>query len=386
MRAAYGDEGRLVDARVRHEKVFGDSLPRDLVYNGFKNHGSFVVNRCRMGVVRLYVERMTGPNDLFEIIETGQKLVDVSIGALVSYAESQPEMQADPQRMARLRGFLSDDLRRDALNTLLMVWVGFVEIAGQINTEDADAISQREALRVGSFLVERGYLRPSELALLQSPDDVLAFAIARGVIRKIAVVLGHPEAGPLPPKLADLYSHPDKLGELFESARDAAGLSDEAIEKILEPLNLDIFGRGLSGKVIFRSPRKPHRTNGEWYGPASELRWEAAATTGPFVPQMMYAEWIEPDEAFQRRHFGKTVLRDRLADYVSWRMGLPSEQREKWDAAIDVLKPGADLASKLAAIRIDPISDPLIPDDFEQRADPASLPVEWIMEGLTEKE
>jgi hypothetical protein len=65
-------------------------------------------------------------------------------------------------------------------------------------------------------------------------------------------------------------------------------------------------------------------------------------------PSVLYAFWTEPDEAYQAKHFGKTAISgDVLCEYCLWYRALSKEQTAAWDAFVDGLKPGPELADQI---------------------------------------
>jgi len=351
---AYGDSGNEVDKKYKFAGTFEEAVPPDLVHEGMTNHGFVGASACPMGRVVTYVERMPGRDDLFALLAGAEELADTFAQVWAAWARQQPSLQAEPEKLEKLVVFLEGELRNDALNIMLMGWRA---VARDNILEDADLVDedermsglwQAEFLGGVRYLVERGYFRPGEVALLREDGSGVAL---RGVLRKAAAAMGCDDDGPLPPALERL-SDPDAAEAAFEQGLTLIGLTSEELEQRYAPLLPEIFGTGTWGRVVWHCRAQPLETNGAWDEEKCELAWEAEGRQGCETPQLLYAIWAEPDETFQNEHLGSVMLEgERLTKYVSWRAGLPAVQRREWDALITGLRPSKDVLEELKEFR-----------------------------------
>lgn len=352
LRLVYGEPTEHEAKKYRFSKTFGEALPADIAHLDLVNFGRCVIRRSRMGESVTYLERMPGRVDMLEIARAGQEFSDTVAKAFVAYAAQQPEMRQQPEKFKRLKEFLETEFRDDLANGLLLFWL---EIARPTHDEQS-SYGERLQRRLGAYLVERGYIATDAIAAPwdASPPGLLE----QGVLRKIAVVLGHPPTGPLPPRVAELADD-DKLEEALEAGLATLGMTTEELGNMLEPAAFSFFGSAPAGTVIWRCKSEPAESNGTWDAESAELRWETSAVEGVFLPEILHAVWIEPDEAFQRKHFGRVVVKEKLPAYNVWWDGLSAAQAAAWDAFVDGLRPGPDLLRRLRAFRFAPLPSTL---------------------------
>jgi len=91
--------------------------------------------------------------------------------------------------------------------------------------------------------------------------------------------------------------------------------------------------------------------NGTWDAQKGKVTWKTTVREGDNakiqLPAVFWAVWSKPDEAFQKKHFGRLVLSaDKLVEYCIWHAGLTEAEAKPWDALIASLKPGDDLEAK----------------------------------------
>lgn len=351
---AYGDSGNEVDKKYKFAGTFEEALPPDLVHEGLTNHGFVGTSACPMGRVVTYVERMPGRNDLFALLAGAGQLADTLTRVWVAWARQQPSLQAEPEKLEKLVVFLEGELRNDALNIMLMGWqaVRRGNILEDADLDDEDermsGLWQAEFLGGVSYLVERGYFRPGEVALLR--DDGGRVAV-HGVLRKAAAMMGYDRDQPWPAALERLRD-PDAVEMAFEQGLAAIGLTSEELEQQYAPLVPQILGTSTRGRVVWHCAVPPLETNGAWNEEKCELAWEAEGRQGCETPQLLYAIWAEPDETFQNEHLGSVMLEgERLTKYVTWRAGLSAVQRREWDAFITGLRSSEGLVERLKEFR-----------------------------------
>ena len=261
--------------------------------------------------------------------------------------------EREPEKLEKLVTFIEDELRNDALNLMLMGWravtrANTLEDADPDKGEPGTDFWQVEALGGMSYLVERGYFRPGEVALLHEDGGRVAL---RGVLRKAAAAMVCEADEPLPPALARLRD-PDAAEAAFARGLTASGLTAEDLEQRYTRLLPEILGTGTRGRVVWHCSARPLETNGAWEEEKRELSWEAVGRQGCETPQLLYAIWAEPDEAFQEEHLGRVMLAgERLTRYVGWRAGLSAAQRSEWEAFVVGLQPSEELVERLKEFR-----------------------------------
>ena len=127
-------------------------------------------------------------------------------------------------------------------------------------------------------------------------------------------------------------------------AKDPPGIKPEPLTMLTDVLLTEIIQLelGTDDRVTVRLvvPAKPFATNGEWK--QGRVLWLKKAVKGKSgLPTFAYAYWSEPDEKFQKKHFGKVVLEGQnLGEYVLWRSGLSKQEGIEWDDFLKGLKIG----------------------------------------------
>lgn len=380
--SAYGGAGAKVGKKQRFSATFAESLPADLVHEGLPNYGFLGTSACPMGRVFTYVERMPGRNDPAELVATANKLADTVTRAMAAWARAQPSLQQEPEKLERLVSFLETELRNDLLNVLLMGWQAVIRgnALHDVGLDEEDDVREfwyTESLRAASYIVEHGYFLPDEIPLLSEDSGRV---IWRGILRKVAREIGCVDGEPLPAALVRL-GEPDEFQAAFEQGLKAIGLTMDEFEQQYASALPALFGNDTNGQVVWRCRIKPLRTNGAWDEEKSELAWEATGRQGCETPQLLFAIWPEPDEAFQCEHLGRIMLEgQRLAEYVTWRAGLTDEQLAEWKAFVAELRPGPELIDRLKAFRFSTPTTKPSTMPTEQAADDPTRGAKLILE------
>jgi hypothetical protein len=353
LQSLYADAEVQAEGESRFAGTFAGELPGDVWHAGFVNRGHLACATSPLGTTRLYVERMPGRSDVVGSVRAAGALADAVVKILVAYAREHAELKDQPEKLAALGQFCEGELRHDLENALLLHWVAGVQyqFAAQHAENVPDGVLGTAAfLRLAYYLTEQGYLRGDDLVLLQSEPWP---PLARGVLRRFATVLGYSADEPLPALLARLQEE-GQWEAAFEAGREASGISEEEFSELVSAAGFKVTGDWTMIDVAWSGRPEPWLTNGRWDEAAGEVRWQAEGRDGSELPAILFAQWAEPDEAYQEGHFGKVVLTgEALAEYNAWRLALEGEQLGEWDAFVEALRPGEDLGQRIDAFRFD---------------------------------
>src|SRR5262249_23716616 len=87
----------------------------------------------------------------------------------------------------------------------------------------------------------------------------------------------------------------------------------------------------------------PADTNGKWDEKKREVVWETSVEEREKqheFPTLCCATWSVPDEASQKKLFGRTLLSSKkLFEYCLWRQSLDSTEAKEWDQFLSNLTP-----------------------------------------------
>ena len=329
--------------------------------------GSFTRFVTSLGTVSIYSERFRGDDDLVGRLERGNRAADQVVDLLIGWFQAELGKESG---FEQLRRFLDTQLRRDVKNVSLYIWQAVLAPECQKNVEET------YGFRIGQYLVERGYFKPTELPLaLTFFDSGVEHAQSpRFFQRLVARRLGVPETQPVPAALGflarpqvmehswtnylqttDLYCdrlkrwEQERKGDPKLERPDPKDLVKDLIEPVFE---FRFFASDDHLTVKLSLPVKPENTNGRWDPAARQVVWEAVLEEDKpsKLPALCYALWNQPDEAFQKQHFGKIALKDeQLTEYVLSCMALEKGHAQEWNAFLSSLKPGSNLETKLSA-------------------------------------
>ncbi|HAU38486.1 MAG TPA: hypothetical protein DCX07_12325, partial [Phycisphaerales bacterium] len=373
-------------SRFAARGTFADRTPADVGGAGFYRQYA-----TPMGCAYLYSERFRGDDDLQGQLARRLAATDQAVDLLIGWLESELKGK---DGWDRLRAFLDGQFRADMRNLATYMWslrtaerlIALREAtssapasapAGQSEqSPDADI-----GWRMAHYLAERGYLDAETLpvfATLTRGDSPGVTKAALGALQRLAArKMGVGDAEPIPAALAwlgdidrvraslDKYVPTTKLyaGEQAEHRKDNPQADAPAgSEVFLLAWSKGIAGAGPFGdtpdivKLSLAATTCPGTTGGTWDAEGGRVRWELyipqRGKTGEGLPALAYAAWAEPDEAFQKAHFGRVVLGGgELHRQCLWYHALPAAQRKEWDAFVAALTPGDGLAAKLAAFR-----------------------------------
>ena len=116
------------------------------------------------------------------------------------------------------------------------------------------------------------------------------------------------------------------------------------LEGVLPP---NALGGADQVELTLAAAKQPYQTNGRWDAATAGMHSTANLAKKSALPALFYAFWSQPDEAFQRAHFGRQVLEgDGLAQYVLWYRSLSADEMRQWDAFVTGCRPGPDLVAR----------------------------------------
>lgn len=340
---------------------FAGRLPNDV-----GGVGTYTNLNTSLGSAGGYLERFRGNDDLVAQTERRFQAADQLADLIIGWTKSE---LGGERGYKKLRQFLDVDFRRDLKNAGLYWWTG--EISALSNTNALEEFTAR----FGQYLLERGYLNPADaLKLMAKGGD--EGAMREWVKRLVAQKMGIPATNSLPASFAvfDDSSTLEKSWERYlvrsRHFRDLIKQWEKKkkIDPGLEPpkpanatgdLFVDLlFGSGgepdlLTVKLALK--HAPHHTNGKWRD--GQVVWEARLNKDSVLPVLCYADWSDPDEQFQKAHFGRVILQgDELMQYCLWHSGLVEPRAQAWETFLAGLQPGAKIPEQLEAFKFAPAS------------------------------
>jgi hypothetical protein len=338
----YGEPERLADGRARYSRVFAEDLPSDLAQGSFRNFARAQVIRSPLGTTVTYLERLPGRIDMLSVALAAAESCDLLIAAWLAYAGQQADFRDEPERLARLKDFLETELRADMLNLGLMVWLeNAANEACEHYTVSTNGfgLEQRLIARGTAFLLERGYAHTSDLTVIGDDPTPLM----RGVARKLATRMGYPADAPLPPTLAAFADGTTSIESITSSGLAALGKSNEALSANAELIGGHLFGDTPRGQVTWTNVPHQPVTNGTWDAKSQTIVWSAEYREGAHLPDVLYASFTIPQEAFIIEHFGSILPVGTVNTFNSWHATLSAEQQTRVVAFCEQLKPGPQL-------------------------------------------
>lgn len=372
------------------------------------NRGIYLYCESPLGSAAVYTERFGGRHDMAAMLREQEKAFHVFWDILLLHLDA---LVGNSDDYATLRSFLDTTMRADMWDLALELTVADLGADASRDLTLLDDIPDdvtEKFMRGLHFLDARGYLTLQEALEVMigelDEDDwypVTVKTLGEAVGRRMGL-----EDGTMPAAFEALMDlSPEQLEEEFERMQasderigaqladyrggldgmSAAGPEDsmEALAQRLFLFDFDLLElNGNARRVTLYIPVEPHSTNGTWVEAretvlpnngevvTTELRsyveWQyplASIPPGGDLAQVVYASWAEADEAYQVEHFGTLVLEDSwLADQCRWRQMLGPSLREEWDAFVDGLSPGPNLADTLREFRFS-IEEPRESDD-----------------------
>ncbi|MFO0948520.1 MAG: hypothetical protein U1D30_21790 [Planctomycetota bacterium] len=341
---------------------FAGKMPVDI-----QNHGNFARWTSPFGTASLYLERFGGNDDLVGQIEERRKACDRLVDLVIEWLEG--ELGKEPNWRV-VRHWLDVDVRRDLANISFTI----LTASSTASSSESDAKLEDVAIRCLQYLVEREYLTPKDLPALTALDGSM---IAQEFDRRIGRKLGLADEAPRPRSMDFLRdanalsaSLDGYLGARPEFARlkeewkkkYGSGAEPQPIDVLFEYAKVGLFDFPLFGDtteldVTLAIGMEPVFTNGKWEEESKQVRWKIDMNGKQGLPTQLHAQWAEPNETEQIKHFGVPVFtQQELFDYVLWYNSLGKLEKSEWDAFVNSLHPDDRLVENLRKFRFS--SDP----------------------------
>jgi len=375
---------------------FQEDLPNDV--GGFGRH---VHLSNPMGDIHAYVERFRGDDaqapDLEKALDAADHLVDLTIDLL------EFELGDDPN-FTDLKAFCHERLREDVKNLVVYMWMAYRNHNGR---------EEETAMRVLLYFYERDYFHLSDISSLATSTNREVWLL-QCLQRLISQKMGYSSVEELGEKLQFLqdpdaatrcvsrfFTSPVFQGRVLQEARIRTGDPNLTLDpnwvadpneigsQILEMYGIELetffigfnFGGSDTVNVQLDCRREPCQTNGQWDEDNKQVTWSSRITSDR-LPFVCYAIIGEPNEAFQKEHFGGAILTDEpLAQYAFWHKGLTNEQKGEWDDFLVALDPNEDVPSTVESFRFKSAPAPC-PDSDGTVTLLSDLPRKLIREGL----
>jgi hypothetical protein len=337
---------------------FAGPLPNDV--GGVGSYTNLVTS---LGDAGFYMERFRGNDDL--ATKTARRFLAADQIADLVIGWTRAEFGRE-RGYKKLRNFLDEDFRHDLKNAGL-----YYQFGAAITLSDTNAPEEFMA-RFGQYLLERGYLRFSDVPELYSSDGYSALSLIQ---RLAAEKMGMPANRPLPKSFAvladyaalekswtnylvmtDLYRAKVKDWEQKRKAEtglkkpEPSNLAGDLFEDLLGPF--EIFGDKETDHLTVKLAlgRAPNHFNGQWRD--GWVVWETDLNANRALPVLCFASWSSPAVGFQEAHFGQVILDgDDLTEYCLWFNSLSEKQAGEWEKILASWQPGQGFKGKLDAFK-----------------------------------
>jgi hypothetical protein len=331
--------------------------------------GSFTCLDTELGSLRIYSERIRGNDDLVKPIRESMAAADLLTDHLIGWLESKSKHE---RGWNSLKMFCNNELRHDIAN--LFVYYRQWLVLEEYLEDDHNA--KEFLFRAGQYMFERDYFEIDRLPiLLRAMDDADKDPKNQDLmnfVRKfISKKMGHAEQDGIPVALDFLLDQESAIASwnsylestiTYKNMVQNMDPNDEIpegtewlIKQIVEKtgFTLCIFGCDkVHVEITLRCETEPYHANGNWKSDRNSMHWDKTWTGEKRYPMLAYAAWSVPEEEFQKRHFGDTLLKgEALGEYCFWHKGLREEERAVWQSFLLSLNPGEKLYSRIATYR-----------------------------------
>ncbi|MFT4541551.1 MAG: hypothetical protein ACI835_004012 [Planctomycetota bacterium] len=367
------DEGTaLEDLLVQHLlQTYGGSLPEGGRVSGIGVQGYFEVATpddlggagflkridSPMGQSWVYIERVRGDDDLIWQRRRRKEAYDLLFELQVDFFNT--VFESEP-KWATVRELLVGPIREDLLSfiELIVIEGGYVQQPGR---EIDDELAAATMSRLYLFLHERGYIAATAVAWLLTMDSLevnaaTADRLSGGRLSVLSELLSSLESE----EVQALFNEEGALEQSFEAFRDNSRhlasmrvwyAKDRAASEPAELGAEELFERLLNAalgvrllqdfdvvNVRVRCGVEPVISNGKWLEDEASLIWEIQVDKereGPVsYPQILFANWVLPNEASQTALLGGVGLGGKkLSEFTSWWHGIGPEQQARWQQA-----------------------------------------------------
>ena len=335
---------------------FGERLPQDV-----GQYGIYEYLDDPMGQSYVYVERFKGNNNPAADVEEMLSMADRFIDFLLEWFEFE---LGEDENFSKLHLFLDTKVRVDLKNLCMYHWLDSRLVASETSHEEW-------SVRAFLHLLEQEYVTFNELfAIKEDPKRILPL-----VQNLLARELGYTDGDPASEKL-DFLADPNAVNESlvrfipasdrYQQAMEQAIRespdpdlvsremmnkplrADDALELAMELYEIDILSFidfSLSSDKLtieMLCTNQPYATNGHWDPNSNRLTWsqDTKHDSKAQLSFLCYAHFSVPNEEFQLKHFGETVLQEeKLTRYCMWRQGLSQSRRQEWDTCLSSLQP-----------------------------------------------
>lgn len=325
-----------------------------------KGSGHYTSLNTKMGRMVIYSERFKGTDDILSEVNEFFADLDKSIDFVKFWFKIELENHPNYHNLEK---FFDVDLRKDLKNIVLQLMID------QVRSLNAEELNTESMVRIGHYLLDRGYFGPEYLPLLIGEveldweDDGEAEFI--GLVRTfIAGKLDCNENDEALAFLRDSGTIEASVMKAVKKMRPDLGEEDldDALKDILPDFEmlLDIFPDKDKIEATLYSQYEPISTNGEWDEDAKKVIWtvETRRKHALRYPAFFYAILSIPDEEYQEKHFGGIILEDEgLAKYCYWHKYLTKKQMAEWDTFLEEIGPSEDLPAKLSSFKFKGIDE-----------------------------
>lgn len=387
--AAVYPGGSTTPEKNKHafEGLFTRNTPEDIGGAGY-----YLKFDSPLGALFCYGERFRGTDDMAGVVQDGLAGSDWLVDRFVEWLEG--EFDEEPWWLP-MRAFIHDELRREVKNLLLFLWMQTWSNAS-LNAQDGGRKKGKEVVaRIVLYLAEREYFQLEELPWMvrvisagmpaqdsgEPPrpwkdEDGFRFFLNQLLSRKLE--LGEPAAAV--DALMRFFSREDIEKSWEESVKSSMEWKErverwemEKLDdpKIPEPRLETLVEEHLGGvremvlqffatngslmddesariRIHLAGAGIPDATNGIWNEEEKRVEWSGLFYSQQAPPAFAYALWVQPDEAFQEAHFGRTLLQGMdLAKYVTWYAALGEGEARQWDQFLSSVNPEDDLLEKI---------------------------------------